>query len=91
MNVISKAIGKVNELLPVEERLSTDSSTLLFGDGSALDSLGRVNLIVAFEEQISQDLGFELTLMDELANPSGILDSVGSFHTLLKSRLDTHG
>lgn len=86
-NVISRALKKVNEVLPLDQQLQDEGSTPLFGAGSPLDSLGRVNLIVALEEQVSQDLGVDLGFMDELTNPTGILDTVGSLHKVLQERV----
>lgn len=56
--VIYAALDEVNAQLPAERRLSDRSPhTRLQGDGSPLDSMALVNLIVAAEEQIETRFG----------------------------------
>ena len=65
--VVFTAIDELNEQLPDEERLDKSSSTVLFGRGSNLDSLGLVNLIVGIEQGLADHFGREMTLADEKA------------------------
>jgi acyl carrier protein len=65
--MLFELIEEVNEKLPEDQRIAKGKSTQLFGEGSVLDSLGLVNLIVAFEQKIQSDLGFPITLADERA------------------------
>ena len=65
--VLFDVIDEVNETLPPDRRLTKTAETRLFGRDSTLDSLGLVNLIVAFEQRLSDDLGLAVTLADEKA------------------------
>ena len=48
-------------------KLGTESDEKLFGDQGKLDSLGLVELVVAVEEHVADDLGVTVTLADEKA------------------------
>lgn len=65
--MLYELIEEMNEKRPEDQRIATGKTTQLFGEGSVLDSLGLVNLIVAFEQKIQSDLGFPITLADERA------------------------
>jgi acyl carrier protein len=65
--MLFELIEEMNEKRPEDQRIEKGESTQLFGEGSVLDSLGLVNLIVAFEQKIQGDLGFPITLADERA------------------------
>jgi acyl carrier protein len=61
------AIEELNQDLPSAAALDTAPDTVLFGRGSRLDSLGLVNLIVAVEGALADELDVEITLADEKA------------------------
>jgi acyl carrier protein len=61
------AIENLNTQLPEEQHVEQSATAKLFGQDAPLDSLGLVNLIVAVEEQLSDDLDLELTLANEKA------------------------
>lgn len=77
---IFAAIGEVNGQLPPDQQLDASESTILFGEGGMLDSLGLVNFIVAAEQQLEDQLGLSLTLADEraMAQESNPFETVGS-------------
>jgi D-alanine--poly(phosphoribitol) ligase subunit 2 len=64
---IFSVIDEINQELSDEKKLVKSLSTILVGQGSQLDSLGLVNLIVMIEDAIDDDLGFAITLADEKA------------------------
>ena len=64
---IFAAIDEINEHFPEEQHLTKTMDTVLFGKSGKLDSLGLVNLIVATEEQLEDQLGVSLTLASEKA------------------------
>ena len=67
MDLIYEAIDEVNDTLPPQRRLEKTPTTVLFGTGTTLDSLGLVNLVVGFEQRVVQELGTAITLADERA------------------------
>jgi D-alanine--poly(phosphoribitol) ligase subunit 2 len=64
---VLSAIENLNDQLPEEQHVEKSATAKLFGQDAPLDSLGLVNLIVAVEEQIADDLDLELTLANEKA------------------------
>ncbi len=66
-SAVLAAIEELNQDLPSGAALEPAPETVLFGRGSRLDSLGLVNLIVAIEGALADDLDVEITLADEKA------------------------
>ena len=64
---VYRAIDDINELQPSEAQIEKSPETSLFGEGSVLDSLGLVGLIVTVEENLQDDFGATVTLADERA------------------------
>ena len=93
--LVFAAVDEVNKQLRKAERLDKSQETVVSGDGSRLDSLGLVNLIVAAEQQIEQQYGVAITLADEsiLSQEQDPFRTLGSLtehiHTLLERKL--HG
>ena len=67
VDLIYEAIDSINDTLPDQRQLEKAESTVLFGSGTTLDSLGLVTLIVNFEQQIVDELAVPVTLADERA------------------------
>ena len=62
---IFRAVDDLNQLLLSSQRLTKAPETVLSGNDSALDSLGLVNLIVATERRVEEDLGVSIVLVDQ--------------------------
>ena len=67
LNLIYVTLDEYNEQLSDELPLEKSSDTELFGQGSSLDSLGLVNLVVAVEQNIEDKFDVTITLADERA------------------------
>ena len=67
LEAVYDAIREVNEQVDEEQQLELSSETILVGDGSNLDSIGLVSLIVTAEQNIEDMFGLSLTLADEKA------------------------
>lgn len=65
-DLVLRAIERVNLARETEARLAIGPDVSLFGDGSPLDSLGLVSLLIDIEEAL-QDRGFQVTLSDARA------------------------
>jgi acyl carrier protein len=61
------AIDNLNPQLPDDRQVERSLTARLFGREAPLDSLGLVNLIVAVEEQLADDLDLSITLANEKA------------------------
>ena len=64
---IYAAIDEFNASSTSKNPLEKTETTLLFGEGSALDSLNLVNIVMATELHISEMTGAELVLASEAA------------------------
>ena len=66
--IIYGAIDEVNKLLPDDRPLVKSAQTVLADPSSEanLDSLAMVNLIMAIEQAIEQELGTSVALADQL-------------------------
>jgi len=66
--IIYDAIDEVNNFIPQERKLTKSLDTILSVPYSeqSLDSLGMVNLIVAIEQKIQENLNVSVSLADEL-------------------------
>ncbi len=64
---IYTVIDDINLEIPEDMKLEKNLNTILFGEGSALDSLGLVNLVVASEQKILEDFDSSISISDERA------------------------
>ena len=67
IDLIKSAYERAIEEAGVESTTPVDQNTRLYGEGAALDSMGLVNLVLGVEERVSDELGSDVTLMDERA------------------------
>jgi len=67
INLVVDAIKELNEMREENEQIEASEDAALYGEGSALDSLSLVNLIVIAEEKIEDTFEVSLTLADEKA------------------------
>ncbi len=64
--VVYEALDVVNQMLPIEKRVSKSEDLEIFGKDVALDSLAQVNLLVAMEEKVGEHLGTYVSFVDLL-------------------------
>jgi acyl carrier protein len=67
LDVIYKALNSLNQERGPTEQISVGPDTCLFGDGSALDSLSLVSVIVDLEMLVSDQFGKTISLTDDRA------------------------
>ena len=67
MQLIYDAIDELNPTLAPDRQVEKAPTTILFGEGSTLESLGLVSLIVGTEQRVADDLGVTITLVNEKA------------------------
>ena len=67
LNLVYESMKELNEDQEEDSRLELKEETILFGRDSSLDSLGLVNLIVAIEQRLLDELGLEVELTSEAA------------------------
>ncbi len=69
--VVFRAVDRVNELLAETQQLKRSRTIPLMEDGTALDSLALINLLVFIEDEIRDTFGQEIILAGE--DPTGPL------------------
>ncbi len=93
--VVFKALDDLNRQRPRDQRLEKSPDTILFDPrAGALDSLGLVNLVVAVELHLEEDLGVTISLVDQMASQTGApFRSVSSLVDFIASlpATETHG
>lgn len=62
---VFRAVDKLNELLPEDQQVAKDRAAILIDEGTSLDSLSVINLLVFIEDEISGALAIELSLTGE--------------------------
>lgn len=67
LDAICKALNSLNQERAPAEQISIGPDTCLFGEGSALDSLSLVSVIVDLEMLVSDQFGKSISLTDDRA------------------------
>ena len=65
--LIKISIEDINNQLDIEDQIEYSDTTILFGRGGKLDSLGLINLIVAIEQNVEDEFDMIVTLANEQA------------------------
>ncbi|MEP2944645.1 MAG: hypothetical protein ABJN11_10415 [Lentilitoribacter sp.] len=86
---IFSAIDIVNEQIVDGPKIEKSANTALLGSDSTVDSLSLVNLIVALEEIISNELDTQISLVDEdlLSSSEQPLATVSSFVKFVEKKI----
>ena len=93
LRIVYRAVDEVNAHLPAAHRLPKSADAPLFGNGGPLDSLGLVNLIVAVEQAIEDELSVSVVLADEkaMSQRSSPFRTVGALAAYVRARLGETG
>lgn len=67
LKALQNAVAEINLSLPADRQISSDPDAVLFGDGSALDSVGLVNVVMAAEQHLADQSGTDIVLASEAA------------------------
>jgi hypothetical protein len=92
IQLVYNAVDEVNQQLRKSRRLAKSPDVVISGSGSALDSLGLVNLVFAVEQQVEQQFQVALVLAEAStpnpeADPFRTLGSLAEHvHLLLEKK-----
>lgn len=91
-HIVLEALGEINLQTPENKQFTPSEQTVLFGIGGALDSLGLVNLIVAVEQRVEDELGSTIVLADEkaMAQKNSPFRTVATLVDYIAQQLDEH-
>lgn len=89
LEAVLSAVSDLNRQLPPARRLALSRETPLVGAAGHLDSLGLINLIVAVEQQIEDDLSVRIVLTEQetLARSESVLATIGTLTDHIESLL----
>ncbi|HMG15962.1 MAG TPA: hypothetical protein VK590_10980 [Saprospiraceae bacterium] len=65
--IVINQVKELNETLPSEQQFEVKEETILFGNGSNIDSLSLVSVIVDLEMLFSDEYGHDISLTDDRA------------------------
>jgi acyl carrier protein len=65
--VVIDNLNALIETLPDDQKFDVDTNTILFGQGSQIDSLSLVSVIVDLETTLSVDYDLDISLTDDRA------------------------
>lgn len=91
---VFRAVDKVNELLPESQQLGKERTTILLDDGTNLDSLSVINLLVFIEDEISSTFDREVSLTgeeDSIELPPDALRTLGGLIDALEKMVVAEG
>lgn len=67
VDIVMNQVQQLNETLPPEQQFEVNENTILFGNGSSIDSLSLVSVIVDLEMVFSDEHGKDISLTDDRA------------------------
>lgn len=67
LDIVINQVRELNETLPQEQQFEVNENTTLFGNGSSIDSLSLVSIIVDLEMLFSTEHGHDISLTDDRA------------------------
>jgi acyl carrier protein len=78
--IVINQVEQINETFPDAQKITVNENTVLFGNGSSIDSLSLVSVIVDLEMLFSDEHGFDISLTDDRAMTKEIspFDSITS-------------
>lgn len=80
LKIVLNQVEQINDTFPDDQKVIVDETTTLFGNGSSIDSLSLVSIIVDLEMIFSSDYNKEISITDDRAMTREIspFDSVSS-------------
>ena len=65
--IVINQVEQLNETFSDVQKITVNENTVLFGNGSSIDSLSLVSVIVDLEMIFSDEYGFDISLTDDRA------------------------
>ena len=81
--VVFSAIDHLQEVLPPDAHLDRNREALLLAEGTCLDSMAVVNLLVCIEEEMLNSLGVEMVLAGGEGEGTIDPEALGTVGTLI--------
>jgi len=65
--IVINQVEQLNDTFPEAQKITVNENTVLFGNGSSIDSLSLVSIIVDLEMLFSTEYGHDISLTDDRA------------------------
>ena len=65
--IVINQVEQLNDTLPDNQKFTVNNDTILFGNGSSIDSLSLVSIIVDLEMLFSSDYNYDISLTNDKA------------------------
>ena len=65
--IVINQVEQLNDTFPEAQKITVNENTVLFGNGSSIDSLSLVSIIVDLEMLFSTEHGHDISLTDDIA------------------------
>ena len=91
-DIITQSISSFNQTVESDQQIQNSNSTVIFGPGSNLDSLGFVNFIVTIEAEIDSTLNKSIFIVDEesMESAENPFRTIESLKALLIKKIQNH-
>jgi acyl carrier protein len=66
-DIVINQVEQLNDTFPEAQKITVNENTVLFGNGSSIDSLSLVSIIVDLEMLFSTEHGHDISLTDDRA------------------------
>lgn len=89
-NIVKKAIVEINKDLEDTEQISYAADSALFGKGKGIDSFSFVSLIANIEDQIAEEFGKEIYLVNKkvFEGSSNPFETIGTLEDYISTVLE---
>ena len=84
-SAVFRAVERVNEVLAPSQQLAPSRDSLLLEDGTKLDSLAVINVLLSVEDEIRDTFGREITLTGEESDGDIRPESLRTIGTLIEA------
>ncbi|MDA0740610.1 MAG: hypothetical protein O2862_01715 [Bacteroidetes bacterium] len=65
--ILTEILEDYNQGVEKDEELKIEKSAVLFGDGSSVDSMALVNIVLNFEDNLNDEFSTDISLSDDNA------------------------
>lgn len=86
LEAVFAAVDQANEALSATNRIARREDARILGDGSSLDSLGFVSLVVAVEGEVQRRFGVAPLLTETIGDPDIRVATLGDLADLVVER-----
>lgn len=86
LEAVFAAVDQANEALSSTDRIARHEDERILGDGSTLDSLGFVSLVVAVEGEVQRRFGASPLLTEAIGDPDIPVGTLGDLADLVLER-----